>query len=117
MGIDLETSVTAKVGGKFNGIGVIVTDATDVVIRSFGAFHSLANVFPVLKDCLQEELTRFGPNDSAAAFRNPPVGSVRITETSGSVKFKGSESSQPSLAFRLQQFSLLSPVMMSLKLS
>ena len=92
MSLEIDTSLEGKLSSTVDGVGIAVEGATGANFTTYILFKAAAGKFPALKDAMAATLSNFSVGYNVGAVRNQPVGTINVSDLSGSVKFSGSYS-------------------------
>ncbi|MEG9436485.1 hypothetical protein JAO29_09955 [Edaphobacter sp. HDX4] len=90
VGVEVDSLIQAKVKAKANGLGVSVGVQTGADLITYSRIAKGQNGFPKLQDAIIEACSKFGVLLDAASIRSQAPGTVRITDTNGSVTIAAS---------------------------
>jgi len=90
--LEIDTSLDGNISSTVDGIGVGWEGTTTANFATYTLCKAAGGKFPALKDALTAILNTYAVDYNVAAVRNQPVGTVRVSDLSGGVKFSGSYS-------------------------
>src|SRR5271166_2141045 len=91
MSLEIDTSLTGAISfTNVDGIGVAVEGTTAANFATYTLFKAQDGKFPALKDALAVVLNNYSVDYNVAAVRSQPVGTVRVNDLGGGIKFSGS---------------------------
>jgi hypothetical protein len=89
MSMEVDTSLSGKVAATIDGVGIALEGATSATFTTYTLFKGQ---LPSLKDAITAALNNYSVDYNVAVLRNQPVGTVNVSDLSGSVKLSGSYS-------------------------
>jgi hypothetical protein len=92
MSLELDTSLDGQISSTVDGIGIAVEGTTAANFATYTLVKASGGRLPALKDALTAVLNSYSVDYNVGAVRSQPVGTVRVSDLSGCVKFSGSYS-------------------------
>jgi len=89
MSLEIDTTFGGKIASTVDGIGIALEGSTSSTFTTYTLFKGQ---LPSLQDAVAATLNNYAVDYSVAMLRNQPVGTVNVSDLSGSVKFSGSYS-------------------------
>lgn len=90
--LEIDTLLDGKISSTVDGIGLAVEGTTAANFATYTLCKASGGKFPALKDAIAAALNSYSVDYNVAAVRGQPVGTVRVSDLSGSAKFSGSYS-------------------------
>ena len=89
MALEIDTNLNGKIAATVDGVGLALEGSTGATFTTYTLFKGQ---LPSLKDAITAALNNYSVDYSVAVLRSQPVGTVNVSDLSGSVKVSGSYS-------------------------